>query len=463
MHEHRTADGVDPLRRLATSVAEPAPDALPNGPVASTRSGGRRRLALPVAISVLVAIGALAPTTPLVDATTGAPAIGAALHRPAAYVAVAPISDTLDALTCFSLAQHAALGVSAAALFMAWGIARAVRGRSLTLERGLRVAAHGTAVVCMAYLALTLLPRPMAGVYTADPDVVVIDFHSHTAASHDGRSAFDAGANRLWHHKAGFDVAYVSDHQSVRGAIAGLRTNPAGGASGTILLPALEARDGGEHVIALGIDPSHVDLSTANWLPTGDKGSPSRTDAPFLLLTLPGALPRLRALASGSTPIGGLEIADASPRGIGQGHQQRDELLRLADSLDVAVVAGSDNHGWGRAAAAWSLVRLPGWRQLPPAELDRRIRAAILRLRRGAVVVIERRTAPSRTAVQLALTVPLTALLVARTMGRSERVAWLGWVWAWPLAAIIRAGVRQRRAAQADGDGTDAPSLASAA
>ena len=49
----------------------------------------------------------------------------------------------------------------------------------------------------------------MARLRVGDPDVLVVDFHSHTEASHDGRRGFTDADDRAWHHDAGFDAREI--------------------------------------------------------------------------------------------------------------------------------------------------------------------------------------------------------------------------------------------------------------
>ena len=63
----------------------------------------------------------------------------------------------------------------------------------------------------------------------------------------------------------------------------------------------------------------------------------------------------------------------------------RDAILTLAERLHLAVLTGSDNHGWGRTAPAWSVLRIAGWRGMTPPELDIAIRRTIIAQRSRAV------------------------------------------------------------------------------
>lgn len=78
-------------------------------------------------------------------------------------------------------------------------------------------------------------------------------FHSHTSASHDGRPGFTAAANRAWHGAAGFDVAYITDHNRLDAAdSATRRAGP--GDDDVLVLPGVEFTRDGEHVVSLGVD-----------------------------------------------------------------------------------------------------------------------------------------------------------------------------------------------------------------
>jgi len=132
-----------------------------------------------------------------------------------------------------------------------------------------------------------------------------------------------------------------------------------------------------------------------------------------------------------------IEFADASPRGFAQLDSARGRVLRLADSLDLAVVAGSDNHGWGRTPAAWSLLTVPGWRRVSSDSLSSLIVACIRRQGRRAVRVVERRRPNASHGAALALIVPAMVWTMLTQIRWPERVSWLLWTWgAWGAALV---------------------------
>lgn len=401
---------------------------------------------------------------PLVDAETGTPATDVALHLPGAYLALAPLASLLDTLSLLTVRQHVAFGLSliVGALLLArpWRGWFGVAGRRSPPHRRLRavgrllaVAAGTLGALVIVYAAGALLPRPMARLRVAHAGsarTVVVDFHSHTVDSHDGRPGFTVEANRAWHRAAGFDVAYITDHNRLATARFATRLDGPADAD-VVVLPGVEYTRDGEHVVSLGVD---------------GRTSPGHAEAPVVIHTIPEPLARVHPRGGPSVHgagVAGIELADACPRGLEQAAVDRGRILRLADSLDLAVVSASNNHGWGRTAAAWSLVDIPDWGTLRPVALDSAIQAAILRRRRHAVRVVLRAPVPgSQSAIGLGLTLPAVAWTTNATLplrGRLVTVLWLAVVLLLPaLARYVR---RSGDAAVPPGGNESGPSAGS--
>lgn len=370
----------------------------------------------------------------------------AALVRPVAYVVLAPVCDILDALTLLSVEQTLALIASLALVYATWRTVRRGRGGSLIRRIAREVACALVALMLLVgvYAVGVLAPRPMAALRLDDADLIAVDFHSHTDASHDGRASFTPRRNRAWHAAAGFDAAYITDHKSLAGAEAAARANPRRAGDGTVLLSGLEYVRAHNHVNALGVTTQ--DFASPAAIAHGDGPAPvAPTDTePVLIQTIPDQLDRTDAPSpNGRNGVLAIELSDGSPRGIGQAQRDRARILRMADSLDLAVVAGSDNHGWGRTAVAWSVLRIPGWRKLTPAALGAAIEQTVRTERRSASRVILRRSPDAgRSPLALAATLPAVAGTMLVTLSPAERVAWLVWTWGIALALV---GVRRRR------------------
>jgi hypothetical protein len=152
---------------------------------------------------------------------------------------------------------------------------------------------------------------------------------------------------------------------------------------------------------------------------------------PILLLSLPGNIGRIPAgETDGPVRIAGIEAMDGSPRGMAQSARDQDAIIALAEERHLAMVSASDNHGWGRTAPAWSVLRIPGWRYMTPAALDIAIRLTIISQGTRAVKVLARRTAPApQNSLEMAAGGIVVALVMMRTMNVTDRLSWMGWSW----------------------------------
>lgn len=411
--------------------------------VASKRRDPGRLVAIIITL-VILASWPLA-LSPLIDLETLAPAPSAHLTLGLWYLVLAPVCDVMDALTLLSVSQTLALIVSLAALYIVW---RELRWRryGTTLLREARGALIALAGLLLFYFIGIVAPRPMARLTLDDPNALAIDVHSHTRFSHDGRSSFTPEANRAWHRDAGFDVAYITDHSRFAGAREAARHNPVHAGDGLTSLPGIEYVANHNHLVTLGA----IDSSAAALDGDAQSDSPSALDArhPVVVQTIPDNLDRLiPADSSGRHGVIAIELSDGSPRGIEQSQRDRARILRLADSLDLALVAGSDNHGWGRTAVAWSVMRIAGWRALTVDSLGNAIADRMHAARRHAVEVIARRSPDGgRSNALVVATLPAVAWNVLRTMSPLERLSWIAW--AWTITAIAMYGAARARATE---------------
>jgi hypothetical protein len=206
------------------------------------------------------------------------------------------------------------------------------------------------------------------------------------------------------------------------------------------LLSGVELRDGDEHPILLGADPNRTRLASADL-----EGALVKTDGgpvpPVLVLTMPGNIRQVPPSEyTGPIRLAGIEVSDGCPRGMAQTANDKRTILALAGQLQLAPVAGSDNHGWGRTAPAWSVLRIAGWQSMTPALLDIAIRRTILARSPGATAVIARRTVgPASGRIEAALGGVAVTVLMLRTMNLRERLSWILWSWAGALLSLVRA------------------------
>jgi hypothetical protein len=424
---------------------------------------------LALATTLLILVSAILPVPPIRDAATLEPALEAQLTHSPAYLAGSPFFDALDTLTLLTVGQHIALLLTAMLAYAAWRVMR--RRAKATTHRAEAGPARGTRRAVLREVAFAslflfgvvaiyglgaLIPRPMAAIAVSDLDVVVVDVHSHTKYSHDGRPGWEAEDVRRWHASSGYDAAYITDHRSFRGAEEGVAANPSVAGQGTLLLSGLEVVYRGERVNVLSAGRVYRGLTTPNlWdIDTTSLALASLLTPrePVVVQTFPGRFDRITPAQGPSTPgVRAIEIVDGAPRGLSQTRRERARIVHLADSLNLALVAGSNNHGWGRTAPGWTLFRIPGWRGGTPDELATAIEASIRRGGRRATRVVERRVADDTgNPLRLALTVPLVTWRMLTTLSSDQRVMWI--VWAWVLTVgvrgsrALRRGARERRA-----------------
>ncbi len=400
----------------------------------------------PLLITLCIAVTAAFSLSPLVDVARSDAAIPATLNAPLVYDLLAPASNILDALTMLSPAQYWATFALCALLFIGGEIIGNVRrARCFCVWKASRTCARFTGGTVAILGIMLLLSRSMTSLRVSDPDLIVVDFHSHTSASHDGRPGFDAERNREWHRDAGFNAVYITDHRTFDGVLDGLRLNPAVAGGGTTILPGVELRDGPEHPILIGVDPKRMRINSPDWREAAVKADGGLVP-PILILSMPGDLDRVPADEyTGKIKLAAIEGADGSPRGIAQTTNDGERIIALADRMGLALVSGSDNHGWAAAAPSWSILRIPGWRALTPAALDIAIRRTIIARVPGSTQVISRRMAPPITGrIGNALGGVAVAALMFRTMNPLDRLSWLGWSWGLALLPLINVQRRRR-------------------
>ena len=370
-----------------------------------------KRHPIAIALAVLLLVTAFHALPPLVDSVTGSPPDDVELVRPTLYVVLAPLSDTLDALTFLSLERARwALAVWALAL-AAWGAlrpgtARLRAGRALLGPIGLVVVGGAT----------VLLPRPVPRLAVADSAVTILDYHAHTEASHDGRAGWTYARLAAWHARQGFEASYVTDHNVIFNLPI---TEP------IRLLPGVEWSVYRQHVVALG--------------PVEAIARDSFGTSTTRMLGIFAELERQGALGIASLPeywrnhrddldafvdagVDGFEIVNCAPKAIGFPSPARREVVALAARHDLVVVGASDNHGWGQVTCVWN-VSQPGTH----GYRANRVVARPLALLQG-----EWRpwTAP--------VTQPWFML---RSLSWSERVSWLTWV----LVILLYRAMPRRR------------------
>ncbi len=399
-----------------------------------------RDLFAPLVITALVLVTAAFAQSPIRDAVTHGDLTGMRLVISREFALVAPFCVVLDMQSLLTIPQHIAVLATLLVVYAVWRIFAFSRSTSYPVWRQELGSLVIVLIVPVGLLLINvLLPRPMAKLELDDADIVAVDVHAHTASSHDARPDWTQERVREWHKKSGFHVAYITDHKRFGGAIDAVSTNPSRAGDGVVLLSGLELRSRGQHVNVLSMTQAETSYVVhGDHLQAGIRLGDGR--APLVVQTIPFNFAGFSGPGQDTLPVTrAIELNDGAPRGLTTGLKRHAEILHLADSLNLALVAGSDNHGWGNTASGWTLVRVPGWREMTPGALAVALETEMGR-GRAATQVVERRTPLLLSVPQVAMTVPVMLMSAARGLTTPERVSWIAWGWA---SLLVRLGIRR--------------------
>ena len=400
------------------------------------------------AAPLLVAAARFFPLPALLDAATLRPAEGFHLALPPTHLALTPFATLGDLAACSSLPQAASLLGFLLALFglAAWAAAGYGAHEWRDPVAGLRALAAWLFVVAALLSWGVLFPRAPARIEADDPDLMAVDFHSHTSYSHDGRGWFSPPENLRWHGRAGFGAAFITDHNLVDGARL-VREGWKGEEGGAAPLLGEELSLHGAHVLLYGA-PVRADPEDYRGLEGLERflGESRRSLHGLAVPSLPEYYEhhrgRLEQLADWGAA--GFEIVAASPRGLAVPEDFRARVVELCRARNLFVTGGSDNHGYGSTSCVASFVRVPGWRALDAAGRQAAVLAALSRDGFSAVRVVARARPLTRPVPRggwaLAVEAPRALWDAARRFTGAQ--AALCALWFWALAAAASAAAR---------------------
>jgi len=397
----------------------------------------RLRWRLPLALSACVVLAQLFPLSPLVDVVSWTPPATARLAYPLLHALFAPFTLLADWLNGGSRRDLEG--------FAAWTVAAYVLARLAVRRTGGRRALREAACAALFVAALAafvawgaLAPRPIPQLTATGPDALVLDLHSHTALSHDGRGSFGIARNAAWHARAGFDVAFVTDHNVWRAL--GHGGTGARAVNGARLLDGEEISLSGIHLLALGTDSAIPNKPwDSSWDATGALVRRLHADSVFLVPTLPEDWARHTGEEFGQLSnwgVDGFEVWTSAPQAMDLPPDARRSVIAWSRLENRPVFGSTDMHGFGFTASVWNVVQLPGWRALDDDALKR---AILAHFRAGGfasnqVVALRRWLPDSR--LGSAFAVPVNLLMLLRTASRLHALALLGWIWV--VAALAR-------------------------
>ena len=381
---------------------------------------------------------ARAVAAPPIADPTGAPLpAGLELSTPWVHLVLAPLFTLWDATSMLSMSRLKGLVVGLLVLYAMWRAIRFWRHRRVLREVGYAVLAL-TGFLLFVLVGATW-HRPMVALTGVPEGVVVVDFHSHTNASHDVTGlmrGWDVEVSRRWHRRAGFDAFFLTDHNTRNPAIEQARDGTPYACEG-IEISAWRA-----HMVLLG----RVDSIDRR---------PYTTSLEGVLRLIEDASTLFDAISIASIPeyeryhwknldafvatgLNGFEIVNASPKANELTRVRRDSVIALARRANRIVLGASDHHGWAATSMVWNLAPLPDGQprdQNPCPAILVRLRTAGFK----AVQVVERHRLRAEAWWPAWLTPVGLVWETWRGMGWPLTLGWLAWIWAGAIT------VHQRR------------------
>ena len=368
------------------------------------------------------------------------------LDYPLSYLLYAPFFHFADHLTLLSLNQHFAF---LAYLNLGWLAARFFIFRkgpvstSILAREFLNLLGFNAGYAAVFALVI-LVPRPMARLVAENPFFLIFDSHSHTSYSHDARQSFAPRKNLLWHARAGFNAAFITDHNVFLGAEE----------AQSVFGERESAR------AAFGLAGEEVSLFNSHWsllgntrlFPNGkyDTGyggielflkKVRKARGEIVICNLPEYWLYHKNNLKDFVRWGaqGFEIANSVPIALDFPPSERAQVLELCRKNNLIALGATDNHGWGSTAYVWNLVEIFNWRDIPAHQLQGALLTQLSTEGFDAVRVLVRVKAEVRDNKAWLLIDPFLQLWeTARSLPPSHAFAILLWLWASLLAVFLK-------------------------
>ncbi|MEW6040641.1 MAG: hypothetical protein AB1633_03895 [Elusimicrobiota bacterium] len=196
-------------------------------------------------------------------------------------------------------------------------------------------------------LLITFIP-PKYKLLNKNPNLLLVDFHSHTSFSHDGLATPLRSA--LWHKKHNFDFFFVTDHSEnkyfeIIKSDPELRSN---------IFPGEEVSDkNGTHLLILGLEtPLPVDLR--NTETTKIVSYVHKTGGAVVVAhwwhKINSSMEDLKNAGIDGFEIYGHEVTPLTKF-------TQNKIIEFCRKNNLAMLGGSNWHGWGTRNDVWTIFR----------------------------------------------------------------------------------------------------------
>jgi hypothetical protein len=296
-----------------------------------------------------------------------------------------------------------------------------------------------------------LVPHPMARLVSDNPRLLLIDFHSHSQYSHDGRHSFTPEANMRWHREQGYNAAFITDHNRIEASEqAHAQSLKDWRETGYYSLMGEEISLYKTHLVLLGnhtrVDNKPYDSDYAR-IPAFLK------DMQNLHWVVIASLPEYWLYHWGdgvqslvNWGINGFEIVNSAPKALDFPLEKRRQIIALCREKNLPMTGISDNHGYGYATAVWNTMSISSWRRLDPDQLELTILLLLQKKGFEAVDVLERPKFWPENLIELVFSPLMNVIVYLRGLTVVQRIAWTVWLWGlWLAYGLIRKNLGEQK------------------
>lgn len=214
----------------------------------------------------------------------------------------------------------------------------------------MRAAAAAGALLAVVFLLVIFIPSKYR-IMKLDPGATLIDIHSHTRFSHDGYAS--PARSCRWHAANGFDYFFVTDHSVNRYAEIG--SNPA--CVYSVPLPGEETQYAtGNNMLIVGLFkplPSSLSGATASKIVLYAHSRGAAVIVPHWWHSSASALDEFADAGVDAFEVYGHAATPLSP-------SVQHKIEDFCRENRLAMLGGTNWHGWGNRNDVWTLFRHPG-------------------------------------------------------------------------------------------------------
>jgi len=277
-----------------------------------------------------------------------------------------------------------------------------------------------------------------------NPDILLLNTHSHTEWSHDGLISQEKLMR--WHDKNGFDAFFITDHNNHAKSLAFVDRQKSGDIPAQPLVLCGEEFSGSNHIVLLGLqrdfrttgiaDSTVIDSAQANhgvaiiahWFADQHKTIQHYIDC--------GA--------------DGFEIVNQA-EGVQYDRRLFDDIVSHCRQNGLLMLAACDYHGYGSAALAWNALHIPGCKQMQPEQKRRAIMDILRGHQQDKIQVLMYRDRPLFPRRLAAWSPVFNIINYFRSLNIWQVLSWMLWLFSgFALFNLISAkkrmrGTRQKR------------------